>query len=375
MGPGVWRLARIVTKLHEPPKSNDFELTVIGPGHGESILVHVGEGRWIIVDSCVDRERNIPRALVSLEGIGVDPSASVDLVVTTHWHDDHIAGMGHIATVCRKAVFCCPAALLDEECRTIIAALEGNTIAPVGSTVSEIFATLNALRERRSRPCFAIADRRVLLREKCEIWALSPSDGAFLRSIKLLRGVSPAERLMANRASTVLWIEAGSVTVLLGGDLPKAGWTDILGSRARPTGRASVVKVPHHGSLDAFEPRMWTEMTTTQPVAVLTPFATGRNPPPTIEGLARILAKTKDAYITAEPRGHRPPAKLHHEVDRMLRQKAIKRHSRGSLGIVRLRRRLDSERAWRIEKFGNARSVSHYVGAAASGGTEGTDTS
>lgn len=374
MGPGVWRLALIVSKLHEPPKSNDLELTVIGPGHGETILVHVGEGRWIIVDSCVDRQRNMPRALIYLECIGVDASASVELVVTTHWHDDHIAGMGHLATVCRKAVFCCPAALLNDECRTIIAALGGNNMALAGSTVSEIFATLNALRERRSRPCFAIADRRLFLREKCEVWALSPSDGAFLRAVRSLRGVSPTYRLGTNRASAVLWIDVGGVAVLLGADLPRPGWTEILGSRTRPTGRASVVKVPHHGSLDAFEPRMWTEMTTTRAVAVVTPSAKGKNPPPTTEGLARILAKTKQAYITAEPRSHRAPTRVHAEVDRVLRRKRIKRRSRGSLGIVRLRRRLDSEQDWGIETFGSARSVSHYVGDAGKSEANGIDT-
>ena len=376
-------MARIVRKLHEPPKSTDIELTVIGPGYGESILVHVGEGRWIIVDSCIDRETGRPRALTYLEGIEVDPSTSVALVVATHWHDDHIAGMEQLATVCRKAAFCCPAALLDEECRTIIAALKGQPVTPASSNVSAIFATLTALLARNSHPCFAIADRRVFLHGKCEVWTLSPSDGAFLGSIRSLKGASPADTrrgvrlpaLSPNRASAVLWIEVEGVALLLGADLPKAGWKDILESRTRPLGRASVVKVPHHGSQDAFEPRVWNEMTTTQPVAVVTPSAKGMSPPPTAEDLTRILLKTKDAYITAEPRSQQTPTKLHHEVDRVLRQKVIKRDSVGKPGIVRLRRSIGSEQDWTVERFGGACSVGRYVTVTADGDANGADTS
>ena len=45
---------RSVTKAGTPPGRREFELTLLGPGYGESIVLHVGDGIWILVDSCLD---------------------------------------------------------------------------------------------------------------------------------------------------------------------------------------------------------------------------------------------------------------------------------------------------------------------------------
>ena len=39
----------------DPPASDVFEVSIFGPGKGESIVVHIGNGRWIVVDSCRDQ--------------------------------------------------------------------------------------------------------------------------------------------------------------------------------------------------------------------------------------------------------------------------------------------------------------------------------
>jgi hypothetical protein len=36
------------------PNRDEIDVIVVGPGFGESILVHIGDGDWIIVDSCLD---------------------------------------------------------------------------------------------------------------------------------------------------------------------------------------------------------------------------------------------------------------------------------------------------------------------------------
>jgi hypothetical protein len=49
---------------------------LIGPGYGESIIVHLGDGEWMIVDSCVQRlDQGNPQsaAVAYLREIGVDP--------------------------------------------------------------------------------------------------------------------------------------------------------------------------------------------------------------------------------------------------------------------------------------------------------------
>ena len=42
-----------------PPGKNEFEITLFGPGYGESVVLHVGSGAWIVVDSCIDKENTL----------------------------------------------------------------------------------------------------------------------------------------------------------------------------------------------------------------------------------------------------------------------------------------------------------------------------
>lgn len=39
-----------------PPENGVAEVTLIGGphGYGESVVIHLGNGEWIVVDSCVD---------------------------------------------------------------------------------------------------------------------------------------------------------------------------------------------------------------------------------------------------------------------------------------------------------------------------------
>lgn len=62
-----------------PPNSDQIELTLFGPGFGESIAVHSGEGRWIVVDSCVDKKTGNPAVLDYFNAIGVSPQEVVKL--------------------------------------------------------------------------------------------------------------------------------------------------------------------------------------------------------------------------------------------------------------------------------------------------------
>ena len=60
-----------------PPKDNEFELSVFGPGVGECLVVHLGMGKWIIVDSCLDKTGTGPVALEYLNSLGVDIESQV----------------------------------------------------------------------------------------------------------------------------------------------------------------------------------------------------------------------------------------------------------------------------------------------------------
>ena len=88
------------------PASDVIEVSIFGPGKGESIAVHLGSNQWLIVDSCVDQIDRSNPALRYLESIGVDLSADVRMVVGTHAHDDHIAGISEIFARCESAILC-----------------------------------------------------------------------------------------------------------------------------------------------------------------------------------------------------------------------------------------------------------------------------
>ena len=82
-----------------PPDSDQIEVSLFGPGYGECVVLHVGDGAWVIVDSCIDQDDN-PVALKYLNEIGIDLAQNVNLIVATHWHDDHIRGLGRLTTAC-----------------------------------------------------------------------------------------------------------------------------------------------------------------------------------------------------------------------------------------------------------------------------------
>ena len=352
-----------MTEAGTPPEEREFELTLLGPGYGESIVLHVGDGVWILVDSCVDTD-GTPRALRYLESIGLDPAQAVALIVATHWHDDHIRGMARLVEACDRAAFCCAGALCQKEFLAAVHALEGRHLSVNGSGVREIYRVVTRLRKAVAKPTFAHANRRILSRDGWEIWSLSPSDAAFQRFLASIGGLLPrAGRtknripgLSPNEAAVALWVETGGTAVLLGSDLEKPGWIEILESEARPDGRASAFKVPHHGSKGAHEPEVWRRMLDPDPVAVLTPWRRGGHSLPSRDDVRRILSCTSNAYVTTSP-GASAPRRTHRNntVERTIRESGASLRSLATApGMVRLRRSPGPRPRWRAEKFGAA---------------------
>ena len=246
----------------KPPRDDEFELTLIGPGYGESVVMHIGGGSWVLVDSC--GRADAPAALDYLAGIGVDPAKAVKLVVASHWHDDHIRGMANMASACSTAAFCCASVLCTEEFLAAVHALEQRHFAAFGSGAREIHDVFSRLRSEESSPTLALANRRVFSHDSCHIWALSPADDAYLGLVRSIGGLLPSvgqaetriRSLSPNEVAVVLWVEVGDIMVLLGSDLERRGWAKILQDDARPTGRASAFKIPHHGSVSSDAPEV-----------------------------------------------------------------------------------------------------------------------
>ena len=324
--------------------------------------MHVGRGRWVIVDSCLDPD-GTPGPLRYLESIGVDPVGGVALIVATHWHDDHIRGMARLVELCHAAQFCCASALCREEFLTLVGALEGHHFSASGSGLRELHGVFSRLVEAGKNPTHALANRVVFRKETCTISSLSPSDEVFQRFLTSVGGLIPKQgenktrirSLSPNEAAVALWVDTGDFTLLLGADLERSGWVAVVASPTRPTGKASAFKVPHHGSENADEPTVWQQMLESDPLAVLTPWRRGGHALPTAQDVVRILAATQNAYVTDNGLPRRSPRHGNSAVARTIRESGSRfRRLTADNSSVRLRRPLGSQTQWTVETLGRA---------------------
>jgi beta-lactamase superfamily II metal-dependent hydrolase len=327
-----------------PPAANEFQITVFGPGVGESCVVHLGSNTWMVVDSCLTSRGGEPVALKHLRELGVTPNA-IALVVATHWHDDHIRGISQVLAAAPHARFACSQALRCDEFDKVLAAGRASR----DSGVDEMFQVRSILKIRQANrrpgyvsPLLAIQDR-VLFESPAtltRVVALSPSDGEVAQALGELRSLAPsgpfAKSVVTNRnlASVVLRVESMGRIALLGADLeigkPGSGWVTLLEDHI-PAPKAHFYKAAHHGSPTADHDGIWSELLISSPTVVVTPYRKGTRPLPQPLDLARLCTRSgNQVHLTALVA---PPAfrKMDPTVERMQRDASKRR--RVLLGI------------------------------------------
>ena len=281
-------------------------------------MLHLGHGEWLIVDSCLD-DAGEPAALSYLGQIGVDTEVAVRMIVVTHWHDDHIRGVTRIVQACPNADFVCPVAFRSDEFLTLVAAYtDGAMMLETG--IQEMADTLAIVDDRGTTARLASENKLLLRRHGCEVWALSPSDASVTSAMVHLKSQMP--QLMAsktalaaptpNHLSIALLAALRGRAILLGGDVEQSsdlnrGWwriADLHSTYGHPL--SDIVKVPHHGSIDADSDQMWDQLVRPQPIGVLSSFTLGRVSLPSGGDINRICGRTSEAYLTSQPRKTRP---------------------------------------------------------------------
>lgn len=364
-----------------PPDNDELELSLFGPGLGECAVVHVGAGSWLVVDSCLNAKGDRPVALEYLESLHVDVEKDVELVIITHWHDDHIRGASALLQAASAARFVCSAALRSEEFTALLTACTRINFVheKFSSGVRELERILSILHSRKGRASVVGPDEwasagQVLLRHESpfpvRVHVLSPSattiTEAKVEFAKLLPdGGEPPRRLPSpgpNATSVVVLIEIGQHGLLLGSDLEVGGsdhkgWRGIVASATRPRIKGSTYKVAHHGSGGADCSAIWTELLIPRPCAMLTPYATGRKPLPSHSDIERMMRWAGALYSTVWPPTVAPRSRAK-PVDRTMREIASERRTlRNQPGQVRLRVRLASAQAGapRVELFHGGR--------------------
>ena len=358
-----------------PPLANEVEVSVFGPGYGECIVLHLGNNDWVIVDSCMDATSQ-PVAVRYLEQLGVDVATKVSMVVATHWHDDHIGGIGALYEACKSARFACSTALRSDEWNTLFELYRGYVQAG-GSGVDELNRVRSELSRRgRKRevvaPIFCISGRPVFERRDrlpAKITCLAPSDAAFaVTQLRIRQELLPKVQgrrlrvpvLRENDSSVVIAVSVGTTSVLLGADLeersrPGLGWQVILDGYPDDGERFGGFKIPHHGSHTGHHPETWGRLMQPGAWGAVTPFNRQRKPLPKRTDCERILGMTESAYITAPPGfgkfKHRDSA-----VQRTVYEATLAIGSEpGKQGHIRFRRYAHTEpTGWRVDLFGYA---------------------
>lgn len=343
-------------------------MTVFGPGVGECIVLHLGNGDWLVVDSCLDPETRMPVAMTYLTGMGLKPSDCIRGILATHWHDDHIRGLSTLVAECPEAAFMMATALGNDQFYTLVLeARESNLMIKQTSSAHEFSDILDGLMNCGKCPQFVHDGCRVFLgghNHAVKLWALSPSSASIANALKnlaekLLDNTRKFKRFSPNDLSIVVLVDAGTHSLLLGADLENTreeafGWKAVLSSGLTPQRQSNAFKVSHHGAVNGDHAEVWNSRLRYHPIAVVAPYLKLVDPLPTRRDVERIKGYTGNSYCTSAPTLRKPVRRP--GVDGIMgtmtrsRRAVIER-----AGFVRLRVDLtDSAAEPRIEIFGTA---------------------
>jgi len=354
----------------------EVSLLGTGGGYGESIVIHLGENNWMVVDSCINPEskRSIP--LEYLEQKGVNVKKEVKLIVCTHWHDDHVRGISELLSVCETAKFCM-ADTTDREKFMLLLRIdfEKSKSQPRESSMREIKNCFEILMARNQPATVAFQDRLLLKLQvnalDAAIYSLSPSDlvkQEFNSELSVLINEFGPSRKIINRTPNekcvVLYINVNGHGILLGADMEvsndnRRGWRCILNECECLVDPCSLFKIPHHGSSNGYEERIWNELLSENVTAKLTPWNKGKGLP-TKKMLNTFVSKTNKLYITSLTSYSGSQKKRSRDLSKAIsRLNPTLREEKFDFGIVRCRLDYSSKLFnWDTSLFQGARQIS-----------------
>ena len=311
----------------EKPAKDVSEVSLFGPGTGECIVIHLGNNKWFVIDSCRCPLTDKPVAIKYLEELGVEASTQVKGVLITHWHKDHIDGAFDLINKCDNAQIYFSAALLKEEAIQLSKIYKKDPFADTDKEIREFGEIIEYLRNRKeaSRVHTVGANSTLCQRTtplKIRLLALSPSSQAITQATANLIEHIPSiggsrnrhvVRQSENLNAVVLYFEFGSFSTIFGSDLeetgtPNTGWSAIINSgmlNSLSLEPAKLFKVPHHGSANGHNNCVWKLLLDNKPLAITTPYYGGRGLP-TDQDIERISGLASEFWISRKPRPPKP---------------------------------------------------------------------
>lgn len=159
-----------------PPRENEAEVTLIGgtAGFGETIIIHIGNGIWAVVDSCTNPVNGECVALSYFDDIEVNVAEQLRYVVCTHWHEDHIMGLSKLLEACSdKTVFALSCA--DDREKFIYEMMEKFKYTGRSRKLMELRNSINQANEKGIKIKRVQQDQLIFNKNGTECFALSPS--------------------------------------------------------------------------------------------------------------------------------------------------------------------------------------------------------
>lgn len=158
------------------PAANEAEVTLIGgtAGFGETVIIHIGNGIWAVVDSCTNPINGECVALSYFTDIEVNVEEQLRYVVCTHWHEDHIMGLSKLIEACSgQTVFAMSCA--DDREKFIYEMMEKCNYTGNSRKLTELRNTINKVNEKGIKIKRVQQDQMIFNKNGTECFALSPS--------------------------------------------------------------------------------------------------------------------------------------------------------------------------------------------------------
>lgn len=300
-----------------------LEVHVLGGSKGESIVLKLPDGRWGVVDCCSESisDANANPTTRFLRGRGVD---KLFFVCLTHPHDDHFLGMSKLIEEFEPEEFWRFGCLGHEHIVKLltyhaIKAKKTPENKELSSSSEELNAVFDVVFDRvvnkrvmsgcRANSRTVLHPSRPGSRATYTIECLSPTlpqTERYERAIVNCIGpdnqiAKTLPRSRHNDISLVLKITYGKTKIILGGDLEKPGWEDVVKETGATRLSALAVKVSHHGSENGYCDGLWGHFSREgRPIAVVTPYHRHSLPKPS--ALDHISPHAREIFSTCPPR-------------------------------------------------------------------------
>lgn len=313
------------------PEYDELAIIVLGgSSQGESVVVHIGEGHWIIIDSYIADKRPLP--LIYLNDIGADIS-NVEYVICTHWHSDHVKGLFETLSSCVNAKFYAPSITKSEYYPKFYVQTAPEYEISQDGVLKVMQEFNNCMKYATDSEIidFLERDKTLIKRDVCgqklEICSISPSKDMKNRFHKMFAsgniGKYKEFGIEPNMCSSAILISVNEeLHLLLGADLETCrpeedkdyencdkhcknrkqnGWCNVFfeSENHNYIDKYSYIKIPHHSSRTGFCPKLWNEKAKKEVVGVSTIF--NANHIPSKDMLEIYSSSCAEYYISAEP--------------------------------------------------------------------------